>query len=607
MSGLAYQPAASRISLQTAREIESSLSFMAFLLRLKGIIPPSLQRPLRDRAWRTLRTLGLRGLMDGSLYAAREYHREWRLDAALKCLETRLGQRPQDAAARLMKARVLMDMGLLTQAVEETRLVLKNDPLNLEAISLLSSMGDHVPFDVRVAHDALKAGARSPRTYISAVRYLNAAGLFTEALGLSEKALQADAGLTAPVMFERAVALEGLHRFEEAIDAANAIALTPNAMDLIARCHLELGRPDSAARTLGHDPNSRGQSLEYDKTLLPVLYALGDLRGAHLSYRRRPSSRLIARTFHMPSPDRIDVLSGRYRTLDAFLFSETGPGDEIRFSSFYGELSRYFKSVTITCDPRLTQLFERSFPTIRFIPVTRYRNEFRTEKLADREKLPDRTFWNFANDASIAIARQCGFVCSTLDLLADLRQKPHQFRDSPSRLRANVGACDGARDALRIGLSWRSLLVSPSRNTHYLDVSDLAPLANLSHCEFWNLQAGVTEDELGWLKANLPNFRVFDDLDIKDDFDGLASAIASLDLVISPPTNIIELAGMLGVPAWLLSTSRTTAWRRMPDGSDIWYPSGRIEMAEPLWDRDRLIAKISDLIRTKNRQISSEN
>lgn len=592
MSGLAYQPAASRISLQTAREIESSLSFMAFLLRLKGIIPPSLQRPLRDRAWRTLRTLGLRGLIDGSLYAAREYHREWRLDAALKCLETRLGKRPQDAAARLMKARVLMDMGLLTQAVEETRLVLKNDPLNLEAISLLSSMGDHVPFDVRVAHDALQAGARSPRTYISALRYLNAAGLLTEALSLSEKALQADAALTAPVMFERAVALEGLHRFEEAIDAANAIALTPNAMDLIARCHLELGRPDSAARTLGHDPNSRGQSLEYDKTLLPVLYALGDLRGAHLSYRRRPSSRLIARTFHMPSPDRIDVLSGRYRTLDAFLFSETGPGDEIRFSSFYGELSRYFKSVTITCDPRLTQLFERSFPTIRFIPVTRYRNEFRTEKLADREKLPDRTFWNFANDASIAIARQCGFVCSTLDLLADLRQKPHQFRDSPSRLRANVGACDGARDALRIGLSWRSLLVSPSRNTHYLDVSDLAPLANLSHCEFWNLQAGVTEDELGWLKGNLPNFRAFDDLDIKDDFDGLASAIAGLDLVISPPTNIIELAGMLGIPTWLLSTSRTTAWRRMPDGSDIWYPSGRIEMAEPPWDRPKLMQKV---------------
>ena len=580
--------------MQTEREIESSLSFMALLLRLKGIIPPSLQRPLRDRAWRTLRTLGLRRLMDGSLYAAREFHREWRLDAALKCLETRLGQRPQDATARLMKARVLIDMGLMTQAVEETRLVLKKDPLNLEAISILSSTGDDVPFDVRVAHAALKAGARSGRTYISALRYLNAAGLFTETLNLSEEALQGDAGTIPQVMFERAIALEGLHRFEEAIDAADAIASTPNAVDLIARCQLELGRPEYAARTLGYDPHLRGQSLEYDKTLLPVLYALGDLRSAHLSYRRRPSSRLIARTFNMPSPDRIDLLSGRYRTLDAFLFSETGPGDEIRFSSFYGELCRYFKSVTITCDPRLTSLFERSFPTIRFIPVARYRNEFRTETLTDREKLPDRTFWNFANDASIALAAQCGFVCSTLDLLADLRQQPHQFRDSPSRLRANVRAWEGARDTLRIGLSWRSLLVTPSRNTHYLDVSDLAPLASLSHCEFWNLQAGMTEDELSWLRENLPDFRVFNDLDLKDDLDGLAGAIASLDLVISPPTNIVELAGMLDIPTILLSRSRTTAWRRMPDGTDIWYPTGRIEMAEPPWDRGKLVAKAAD-------------
>ena len=58
------------------------------------------------------------------------------------------------------------------------------------------------------------------------------------------------------------------------------------------------------------------------------------------------------------------------------------------------------------------------------------------------------------------------------------------------------------------------------------------------------------------------------------DLDGLAAAIASLDLVISPAVNIRQFSGSLGVPTSFLVSGASLDWRRNEhDDHDLIYGS----------------------------------
>ena len=49
-----------------------------------------------------------------------------------------------------------------------------------------------------------------------------------------------------------------------------------------------------------------------------------------------------------------------------------------------------------------------------------------------------------------------------------------------------------------------------------------------------------------------------------------------MDLMIAPATTVVELAGALGCPTWLLSNSSELYWRKIDDkGTDVWHNSIR--------------------------------
>ncbi len=59
-----------------------------------------------------------------------------------------------------------------------------------------------------------------------------------------------------------------------------------------------------------------------------------------------------------------------------------------------------------------------------------------------------------------------------------------------------------------------------------------------------------------------------------------ATLISCLDLVITVDTAIAHLAGVLGVPAWIL-VSKIPDWRWMMDiDTSPWYPASRLYRAE---------------------------
>jgi len=536
-------------------------------------------------------------LKSNCLYAeARALQRDWQLDKALSKVDEALALQPLLTNALHLRAAILMHLGRGKEAALCCHNTLRENPLDLRAIGLLRSMGEPVP----ICRDRVLqfiAAHKKPETYLVAARYLNEAGFFDDVVDLTNSIGAADPITTAKLLMERARAHEHLGNHQDAatvyrqVDQSLSDKLAHDAKCGLARCELETGNPKAALAALDGMP--------VGKHHLPILYALGDLRTAHLSYRTRVNSHAIAQCFALPPPEEINIKSGRYSAIDALLFAEAGPGDEIRFAAIYEELADWFKGLTITCDPRLHSLMARSFPNIEFLPVPRYRPELMpAKKLADRAGIPAMKFAPFMNDEALARAKSCGFVCSMLDTLGEFRAERDDFQRSPSRLIPDptlVQLYAGQGNKMRIGIAWRSILLSTARSLHYLQVEDLEPLAKIRNAEFWVLQACASESELQTLRSILPNVKI-PDVDLLDDFEGQAALMSTMDCVISPLTTTAELAGMVGARTYILSTTHTTTWRRNSDGSDVWYENGRLVCGSPVHDRRSLMENVVDQI-----------
>lgn len=578
---------------------------------LRAVIPLEIRRII----WRKLHRSGL-SLSRDQLHRARDLHNAWRLEEAITAIDLLTRREPDLAPAKFVKADILIDLGRHEDAAAVLYELLQNDPLNVEAINQLKSIGRQVKVSPDVVGDQLRTRPITPALYLSAVKYLNAWSFFSNAKDLAYEALD-HFGATAPehisdgLLAQISFSYERMGLLDEAIDVLRRVkgkGARKAAKESMARCEMERGNATLGAAILGFPVLWHGETVPYHRTLLPILYAMDEIRLAHLSYRTRRSSILVANTFGMTAPSQIDIKSGKYRSQDALILAEGGPGDEIRIASAFRQLLPYFNKLRITCDPRLEAIFARTFPEIEFIPVARHRQQFRSEQTTDRLNLPHRAFSSFVNDAAMDIGRRSGFVCAALDILGEFRATRDDFRAAPARLVAAPPPADLVpvkSSKLRVGIAWRSLLRSNTRDVHYLEAEELAPLASVPNAEFWLLQSGVTPEEQLDLDRVLPGTRSFHGLDIKDDLDGLASAISTLDVVVSPGTNIVELAGMLDIPTILLSTSHATSWRRNEDGSDVWFQRGKVMFAEPIENRKVLMELVAlDLTERANARTS---
>jgi hypothetical protein len=282
----------------------------------------------------------------------------------------------------------------------------------------------------------------------------------------------------------------------------------------------------------------------------------------------------------------------------AFVYTEGGPGDELRFASLYRELTALFPDLTLTCEPRLESLMVRSFPHIPFLPIRRSRPEIRSDDYDTRSIVPTQLLANALNNRAVEEIERADFACSVLETLADLRPDRDSFPRQGAYLKPDpalvaewaqrVRQASGGRPVHRIAICWRSMLRSPARQPHYLSAADMAPLARLENAEFWSVQTGVTDEELSELRQVLPNVQV-PDLDLKDDFEGVAALFVNMDHVVAPFITQGEFAGALGVPTTLLANTHTTTWRRNADGSDVWHSSAATVFGDPVGDRAALM------------------
>jgi hypothetical protein len=97
--------------------------------------------------------------------------------------------------------------------------------------------------------------------------------------------------------------------------------------------------------------------------------------------------------------------------------------------------------------------------------------------------------------------------------------------------------------------------------------------------------------------------QVFDDLDLKDDLEGVAALCAALDLVIGPPNATSNIAAACGAPVWMVQHAQ--AWPMLGTQAMPWYPSVRVFAGARIGHWKELYAEIATALRARITQASN--
>ncbi|AQH03787.1 methyltransferase type 11 (plasmid) [Burkholderia sp. KK1] len=234
------------------------------------------------------------------------------------------------------------------------------------------------------------------------------------------------------------------------------------------------------------------------------------------------------------------------------IWSEFGLGDEIFFLRF----ARIFRErcgaqkVVVVCQAPLAELYEASGEADEVVSV---------ENVA---KLPHVDFWVFPHAIPAWLKLDLEALPSTTPYL----RAPEGV---PSKLPA------ASHDKLKVGIVFKG---NPTHeNDRHRSLPSLAVLDDvfkLEGMEFYSLQKGAGADEAARYASERANFH---DVGVAlETMAETASAIASLDLVLTVDTSVAHVAGAMGKPVWLmLPCYGDWRWHYTREDSP-WYPSMRL-------------------------------
>lgn len=230
------------------------------------------------------------------------------------------------------------------------------------------------------------------------------------------------------------------------------------------------------------------------------------------------------------------------------VYGEQGLGDELMFASCMADMRWLTAEVVVECDKRLAGLFARSFP---WAHVYGNRHQERTE-------------WS----APHPVTHQCAIG----SLPRILRPDTASFKGGagaylvPDPERVEQWRAVMAKSRPNIGIAWTGGRYNTGSKFRYISPSLLAPLFDAVDAKWWSLEY----NDPGCLIEGTPIRHVSRATEAPD-YDETAAFVAALDLVISVPTTVVNLAGGLGVETWLLRP-RYYNWRFHPDPNP-WHNS----------------------------------
>jgi tetratricopeptide (TPR) repeat protein len=231
------------------------------------------------------------------------------------------------------------------------------------------------------------------------------------------------------------------------------------------------------------------------------------------------------------------------------VWAEQGLGDEVFYSRFLGQLrDRVSGEIYCLVDPRLTEVFSRSFERIIF-----------------KSKLDKGTL------------ERCEFQISMAELARiffETDKKYSKVSDPYLRAQRQDFTTKTRKSA---GVSWKSLVDRVGRSKS-IGIKELKILSSLP-VDLYSIQYGDTSSDLRSVNNENANpIMNIEGLDVKEDIHSLASTVLSFDFVITISNVNAHLAGALGVRVYMLvpfSSGRMWYWHRSESISS-WYPTIRM-------------------------------
>ena len=265
------------------------------------------------------------------------------------------------------------------------------------------------------------------------------------------------------------------------------------------------------------------------------------------------------------------------QTKKVLIYMEQGMGDELMFSWFlkYAE-ERVPGQIVVECDPRLIPVFERSFPTIEFWPMT---GPCQRRLLANdiMYKVP------IGHLPSLFTPRLRQLIKQRWALALDKRVSGYGWIvPDPEGVRRwrNRLAGIGGEGRLCIGVSWRSGNMARARVSQYLSAEEIATSLPENSIAVI-LQYVYEQDELDIIRSEAAKRGIdvvaFDDLDLKNDLSDVVDLCAAVDGIVTPLTSTAFMGGVIGTPTWVFRTSASgSIWQQLGTPHIPWIPSIRL-------------------------------
>ncbi|MGM0563714.1 MAG: tetratricopeptide repeat protein [Pseudomonadota bacterium] len=376
-------------------------------------------------------------------------------------------------------------------------------------------------------------------------------------------------------------------RYDEAIERLKASTFDKHSVDvnlLLYNLYSKKNAPAEALKYLARASEQSPDDINIKNSLLWHYWAMGEEEAAKQTASaintRAPDAKfslsnfqlalgnmkqglpgydyIYATSFHrekerlIPLPRAFNI--AQFMGKRVLLTADQGVGDQIRFSRHFYDLdaSRYQK-LWIACDPRLLELFQASFPHLKFIGEDKLNAEW-----AQRE----------------------GFDIELKHPSAANMAKRRAFEPLPGYLQATENRFSERLEELRsigkplVGLCWRSVINSPERRHWYYPLAGYARALRDAGATVISLQNNVSNEERATFKENA-GFELIElpDFDPKDDLANLASVCQQLDLVIATGTATSDLSGAVGAPTLLTAKRFPDRWYLSKDYLKQYYPN----------------------------------
>lgn len=479
---------------------------------------------------------------------------------AVKHLLVAWNAMPEDLTILTVLGHALAQLGVREYAIEVLQRALEVHEPTADLIAIIQRLAlDMAMYDiaVKLGIQLVELAPNMPQSYVNLATAYSGVDEFDESIDMLQKALP---------MFPSEASLWNVLatqvRERDGPDAADvffeeAIRLGPDNPQFLSNYAISFGRRNQLDKALEFSQRAIELAPDLPEPRIAaaqLLFLKGQMEEAweHYGYRldiRRKSSQTQHYTHRLPEWQN-EGLTGK----SLLVAAEQGIGDEVMWGSYIPFLYEEAEKLYIGCDPRLVSIYKRRFPEAIVSPyLDRIVSGYRYRVFPVIEKMMA------DGDAVIDYYVPVGSAAKN-NWHTTKGIEPHgegYLSADPVRVQEFKMRALAISDRPKVGLAWRSGIISSERSFLYAGIEDLGPLMAMSdQVDFINLQYGEVTDELARFKNEFGvTVHNFSDVDLKADIEANLAIMSQCDLVVSSCSAPGMFAMSLGRPTLLMSAA----------------------------------------------------